>query len=83
MKRVHNKGNPSIDLTERDLIRDLLFAFQAIQGHYIAFNPTEERLMLKANLPVSDPVRILVDNLCSMGDYYRKVELSLQVEPQG
>jgi hypothetical protein len=41
IKKIANKGNTQIDLSESDLIKDLIFSFQGIDGHYIAFNKAE------------------------------------------
>ena len=38
IKKITDKGNPQIDLSERDLIKDLIFVFQGIDGHYITYN---------------------------------------------
>ncbi|KAL4468693.1 hypothetical protein ABPG74_005196 [Tetrahymena malaccensis] len=83
IKKISNKGNPNIDLTEKDLIRDLLFTFQAIDGHYITLNKQEDKFMLKNNVSVSDPVREMVNKLAGMGDLFRKIQIYLQGEPQG
>jgi len=58
---------------EPDLIRDLLFTFQGIDGRYVTFSLLEDCYIIQPNIGVSDSVRKMVGELCEMGWMYRKI----------
>ena len=58
-KRLHFSSEDS----EADLIRDMLFTFQGIDGRYITFSLLEDCYVIQPNLFVSDSVRRMVSEL--------------------
>ena len=73
IQKVTNKGNPSIDLSETDIIRDILFSFQGIDGNYISYSKHEDAYVIKPTVSLSDPVKRMVSILCEMGWLFRKL----------
>jgi gamma-tubulin complex component 3 len=55
------------------LLRDVIFAFQGIDGQYITYSILEDSYVVQPNLGVSEPVRKMVCELCEMGWLFRKV----------
>ena len=78
LKKVANKGNSAINLTENDLIRDILYVFQGIEGHNIIFMKNEDTFTVKTTIPLSNPVRKMVNYLCEMGWLFRKISVFAQ-----
>jgi gamma-tubulin complex component 3 len=66
-----NKTNKII--TEKDLINDLIFVFQGIDGHYINFNTVSNSFTLNSLLPFNDNVVEIVSVLSELGWLYKKV----------
>ena len=60
-------------MTEFDLIRDLLYVFQGIDGKHIKFNEPADFYLLDSSVCLPKPVTELVQKLCEMGWLYRKV----------
>lgn len=82
-KKISDKGNTVIDLKESDLVSDIIFVFQGIDGHYIQFNVQEDAFLLKPNVPVKHGVRQLVNRICEIGWLFKKVSSFLQKQPLG
>lgn len=74
IRKISDKGNVQVDLTENELIKDVIFAFQGIDGHYISFSQQDDCFQLKSNIPVSEPVRSMVNKLCELGWLFKKVQ---------
>lgn len=81
IRKVTNKGNEAINLTENDILRDVLYVFHAIDGHYISFNDQENSYQIKAGVPLSEPLRSLINSLCEIGFLYRQLNAFLN-KPQ-
>jgi gamma-tubulin complex component 3 len=79
IQKVTNKGNANLDISESDLIRDILFAFQGIDGTYINYSKHEDSFVLKSTVALSDPVKKMVYQLCEMGWLFRKVVDFIQI----
>lgn len=73
IKKLSNKGNESINLSENDIIRDLLFVFHAIDGHYINFNDQDNAYSIKSGIPLTEPLRTLINTLCEIGFLYKQL----------
>ncbi|KRX07189.1 hypothetical protein PPERSA_00346 [Pseudocohnilembus persalinus] len=82
-RKISDKGNEAIDLKENDLVCDLIFIFQGIDGHYIQFFSQEKAYQLKANVPVKESVREQINQLCEVGWLFKKVTDFLKLNPQG
>ncbi len=66
-----NKSNKII--TEKDLINDLIFIFQGIDGHYINYNSISNSFCLNPLIPFNDNITDIVSVLSELGWLYRKV----------
>jgi len=71
--KISNKGNLSLDVSENDLLRDILFAFQKIDGTYVYYCSQEDKYLIKPIIALSEPVKKMVLDLCEMGWLYRNV----------
>ena len=71
---VDSKAGSEADVVkEADIIRDLIFVFQGIQGVNILYSNNEDAFTLRHNLVVSHSTRKIVNELCELGWLYRKV----------
>jgi hypothetical protein len=66
-----NKSNKIIK--ERDLINDLIFIFQGIDGHYLNYNSISNSYTLNQLIPFNDNIYEICAVLCELGWLYRKV----------
>ncbi|EIE76966.1 hypothetical protein RO3G_01670 [Rhizopus delemar RA 99-880] len=63
------------DVSESDILRDLIFIFQGIDGQYIKLNPTtDEYLIDKQLLCVSEPTEQLIYRLTETGWLYTHIK---------
>lgn len=63
----------SVYVSESDLLRDLIFIFQGIDGQYIKFNPELNDYSLVAGVSVSKPMEEMVFKLADIGWLYIKI----------
>lgn len=82
IQKIAYKGNASLDLSESDLIREILYAFQGIDGNYISFSVHEDSYVIKSTITLPTPVKKMVYQLCEMGWLFRKVVDFLQTSNQ-
>jgi gamma-tubulin complex component 3 len=68
---ITSKGNPDIQLTELEIIRDLIFVFQGIDGQYLGYSQQEDRYVVNQDL--KQPVVDLVERMAELGWFYRQV----------
>ena len=73
IQKIAYKGNQSLDISESDLLREILFAFQGIDGNYIVFSPSENSFVVKSTVNLSPPIQKMVYQLCEAGWLFRKV----------
>jgi hypothetical protein len=66
-----NKSNKII--TEKDIITDLIFVFQGIDGHFINYNSVSNSYVLNPLIPFNDNIGDIVSMLNELGWLYRKV----------
>lgn len=60
-------------ISEFDIINDLVFIFQGIDGHYINFNNLENAFTLNSLIPWTESITDIVPSLCELGWLYKKV----------
>lgn len=67
---------------EIDFIKDILFAFQGIDGNSVVFSQMDECYIVQPQLHVSEAIRRVVSELCEVGWLYRQVSdyVARQVE---
>nr|KAJ3421485.1 Gamma-tubulin complex component 3 [Polyrhizophydium stewartii] len=69
-------------LTETDIIHDVLFVFQGVDGKHIKFDDESDFFVLDPSLTVPKPTRELVRHLCEVGWLYRKINQQLKTAIQ-
>ncbi len=70
-RKIADKGNKSVDLSEEDLLRDILYTLNGVEGQYVQFE--DDCFQIRANVPVSEQVRSLVRKTCEGGWLLRRV----------
>lgn len=58
---------------EVELLKDLLYAFQGIEGKYITFSMLEDSYVIQPNIGISESSRKFIYELTEMGWLYNKV----------
>jgi gamma-tubulin complex component 3 len=74
---VVNPAKSNKIITEKELINDLIFVFQGIDGHYINYNSIANAYTLNPLIPFNDNVYDIVSVLSELGWLYRKVNSHL------
>ena len=74
---VVNPNKTSLVITEKDIINDLLFVFEGINGKYIAYDAAEDAYILNKLIPWSEEIYNIVNSLCEIGWLYKKIKLYL------
>lgn len=73
------KQQPSFDeVPEEVLLRDVLYAMQAIDSKHIFFDSAADRFQITRHAGVPTPMRELIHRLCELGWFYRKINAYLQ-----
>ncbi|GLD97625.1 hypothetical protein PINS_up006315 [Pythium insidiosum] len=68
----------AFDVPEQVLLRDVLYALQAIESRYIFFDVAADRFQITRSVGVPTPMRELIQRLCELGWLYRKINAYLQ-----
>lgn len=74
---VVNLNKTSKIITERELINDLMFVFQGIDGHFITYNSTKNAYCLNSMIPFNENIFDILSVLVELGWLYRKVTKNL------
>ena len=74
---VVKPNKTSMIITEKDIINDLLFVFEGINGKYIAYDAAEDAYILNKLIPWSEDIYNIVNSLCEIGWLYKKIKLYL------
>ena len=77
LKYVVNQNKTTLKITEKDLINDLLFVFEGINGKYIAYDAAEDAYILNKLYPWNEEIYNIVNSLCEIGWLYKKIKLYL------
>ena len=77
IKYIINPNKTSLKITEKDLINDLLFVFEGINGKYIAYDAAEDSYILNKLIPWSEEIINIVNSLCEIGWLYKKIKIYL------
>jgi len=78
LKNVVDKGNPAIDLSESDLIQDIIFVLQGIDGHNITYSRIDDAYVVKATAQLSKPIQNILNKICEMGWLFKKVHAFIE-----
>ncbi|XP_053991184.1 uncharacterized protein LOC128883154 isoform X2 [Hylaeus volcanicus] len=60
------------------LLRDIMYPLQGIDGTYIKYHSGSNSFLVRQNIVVSTPVRVLVSRCCKIGCYYRCIRHHLE-----
>ena len=74
---VVNTNKTTLQITEKDLINDLLFVFEGINGKYIAYDAAEDAYILNKLIPWNEEIYNIVSSLCEIGWLYKKIKMYL------
>lgn len=75
---VVNKYKTDKLITERDLINDLIYIFQGIDGNYIHYNQMEDRYQLNSHIPFNENIYDIVNQLTEIGWLFRKTRNTIE-----
>ncbi|KAK3095374.1 hypothetical protein FSP39_013926 [Pinctada imbricata] len=70
---VHRTDKTSFELPEQELIKDLVYAFQGIEGKWIKYDVTKEGYRIDSQAGIPKAVRQLVSKLAECGWLHNKV----------
>jgi hypothetical protein len=73
----------SSEITERDLIRELLFAFQGIDGQFIQFDTIKNQYVIDKQLELPKTTVQLISRLLRLGWVFRQIQTLLKDQKQG
>ena len=65
----------SLTITEKDIINDLLYVFEGINGKYIAYDASEDAFILNKLMPWSEEIYNIVNSLSELGWLYKKIKM--------
>ena len=72
---VVNQNKTTLKITEKDIINDLLFVFEGINGKYIAYDSKEDAYILSKLVPWNEDIYNIVNSLSEIGWLYKKIKL--------
>eukprot|EP00897_Mesotaenium_endlicherianum_P001160 jgi/Mesen1/11044/ME000099S10486 len=61
------------EVAEAELVRDVLFTCEGIDGHHVKFDQRADKYLLSKSCKVSQATRTLVQQLCEVGRLYRQL----------
>ena len=71
---VTNQNKTSMKITEQDLINDLLFVFEGIDGKYIAYDLSIDSFALNNKYPWNENIYDIVNSLSELGWLFKKIK---------
>ena len=72
---IVNPKKTSLTITENDIINDLLFVFEGINGKYIAYDASKDAFILNKLMPWNEEIYNIVNSLSELGWLYKKIKL--------
>ena len=57
-------------IIEKELINDLMFVFQGINGHYISYDPKKDSFILNQLIPFNENIIDIIGESCELGWLY-------------
>jgi len=75
LKEEHKekKVNVFVNVGEEEILRDLLYVFQEIDGKYISYSLLDDAYTISSSVVVAESAKEMVLELCELGWLYRKV----------
>ncbi|KAF8822619.1 Spc97 / Spc98 family protein [Cardiosporidium cionae] len=71
-----------VGINETNLLRDIIFALQGVDGRYITYDALLHCYLLHPSVKVANSVRSIITHLCSMGTLYRRIMQVLEQKPE-
>ncbi|XP_048249999.1 gamma-tubulin complex component 3 homolog [Haliotis rufescens] len=71
---IHRGENKSFEIPEADLLKDLIYAFQGIEGNWIKFDSSREGYRIDPTAGIPKAVRQLISKLAECGWLYNKIK---------
>ena len=65
----------SLTITEKDIINDLLFVFEGINGKYISYDAEADAFILNRAIPWSEEIYNIINSLSELGWLYKKIKI--------
>lgn len=78
LKQSNFVKSMSFGISEQLLTRDVLFAFQGIDGKYVRYSNISRKFVIDPKISISSPVRAIVSKLCHMGYLFRDINKILE-----
>ena len=76
---VVNPSKTSLIITEKDIINDLIYVFEGINGKYISYDEREDSFILNKLMPWSEEIYNIVNSLSELGWLYKRIKLCLDL----
>ena len=71
---VINPSKTSLTITEKDIINDLIYTLEGINGKYISYDTKEDAFILNKLMPWSEEIYNIVNSICELGWLYKKIK---------
>eukprot|EP00920_Eleutheroschizon_duboscqi_P012235 GHVT01029287.1.p1 GENE.GHVT01029287.1~~GHVT01029287.1.p1 ORF type:complete len:408 (+),score=52.06 GHVT01029287.1:561-1784(+) len=72
-----------LNLSESELVRDLIFALQGLDGQYVYFEPAIDSYVLSPRIRASDALRCMVTRVAYIGAVYLRLKAALDDSTSG
>ncbi|CAD8114951.1 unnamed protein product [Paramecium primaurelia] len=78
IQQITDKGNVTLSITEKDLIKDLIFSIQGIESQFICYDPINDSFQVKKDIAISSASRKLLNVMCECGWLFKKIQTFTQ-----
>eukprot|EP01053_Blabericola_migrator_P001185 Blabericola_migrator_1__1184@NODE_1302_length_4860_cov_73_658043_g876_i0_p1_GENE_NODE_1302_length_4860_cov_73_658043_g876_i0NODE_1302_length_4860_cov_73_658043_g876_i0_p1_ORF_typecomplete_len1328_score219_09GCP_C_terminal/PF04130_13/4_7e03GCP_C_terminal/PF04130_13/5_2e36GCP_N_terminal/PF17681_1/2_4e30GCP_N_terminal/PF17681_1/5_5e03_NODE_1302_length_4860_cov_73_658043_g876_i08314814 len=77
-RRARNKVNAALSIYPSTseaiaLVRDVIFCLQGVDGQHIQYVPRFEKFLLRKDIPIARPIRLLVSRMVASGDLFMQI----------
>lgn len=76
---VVDRYKTNVIITEIDIISDLIYVFQGIDGNYISYSLANDCYILNQIFPFKESSIEIINSLSELGWLYRKISISIEV----
>ena len=76
---IINPAKTSLTITEKDIINDLIYIFEGINGKYIAYDAREDAFILNNATPWNEDLYNIVYSLSELGWLYKRIKSYLDI----
>ncbi|KAK3602163.1 hypothetical protein CHS0354_029168 [Potamilus streckersoni] len=71
---VHQRENTSFEIPESELLKDMVYAFQGIEGKWIRFDASKDGYRLDSQVGIPKSIRQMISKLSENGWLYNKIK---------